>query len=319
MRNIPSTVKHLITENRNFSNVIYHLSQPCFGGDLKERLTNTELILFYDSLDSMGFPVIYDIPSYYIPVFKKHIKELHKDFVENALDIGFLNNKLRDYKFEDWLIDNNLKIDEHFTHEKATFLYRCNFTKKWNARFAYYLCREGLWEFFNSDNEFGRGLTVLETRFTSFIDMMTALGRTPEKGNFIRQYSEVRAEYNLKKEEFDNILLCKNQSAHSNALNFSYGDFEVVIPTTSEEFINEGNNQNNCVARMYLPKVIRGETNVVFVRKKDALDTSYITCEVYGGKIYQFLLRYNQRIDDHSPEAEFRNAYAAHLSKNWDE
>ena len=317
LRNIPSVVRHLITENRQASNVIYYLSQPYFGGGLEERFTDTEHILFYDSLDSMGFPVFYDIPSCYIPVFKRHIKELHKDFVEDALDVGFLNNKLHDYKFEDWLVDNGLKIDEHFTREKASFLYKCKFPEKWNARLAYYLCRGGLWEFFNSADEFGRGLTVLESRFASFIDMMTRLGRTPEKGDFIRQFSEVQAEYLLRKDEIDREILYKNQFSHANALQFSYGNFEVVIPITTQEFINEGDNQGNCVARIYLPKVLRGETNVVFVRKKDALNTSYITCEVRCGKIAQFLLRYNQPILADSPEADFYKAYAAHLSKNW--
>lgn len=314
LKHIPVAVNTMLDGKNITSNLLCYLSHGFSESERKERFANVKMASFFDRLDTAGFPVLSDFSARYIPVFEKHFKEIRKEFVEEETPIRFLHNKLREYELFDWLEETGLKIDDHFTKDMAIFLKEGNYPKKWIPRLAYYLCKDGLWEFFSDGN-----LYVLGGKFSTFTQMMEAMGRTPEKGNFIRQYSEVRAEYNLKKEEFDNILLCKNQSAHSNALNFSYGDFEVVIPTTSEEFINEGNNQNNCVARMYLPKVIRGETNVVFVRKKDALDTSYITCEVYGGKIYQFLLRYNQRIDDHSPEAEFRNAYAAHLSKNWDE
>lgn len=315
LKSIPSVVNIMLENGHNSSNLIYYLYYGFGEGERKERFTNIKMVSFFDRLDSAGFPVLNGLFSTHdIPIFEKHFKELRKEFVEEGTPIRFLYDRLCEYDLSDWLEENGLKIDDHFTKNKAIFLKDGNYPKKWLPRLAYYLCKDGLWEFFSDGN-----LYVLQGKISSFVQMMEAMGRTPEKGNFIRQYSEIQAEYNLKKEEFDNILLRKNQSAHANALNFSYNDFEVVIPTTSEEFINEGESQNNCVARIYLPKVLRGETNVVFVRKKNALDISYITCEVYGGKIYQFLLRYNQRVDDNSPEKDFYNAYAKHLAQNWGE
>lgn len=314
LKNIPKAVSSMVNQWSETSNLINYLSNPFNEEERKERFANIKMVSFFDRLDSAGFPVLSDFSTYYIPTFEKHFKEIRKEFIEEEAPIQFLRNKLYDYELFDWLEENGLKIDDHFTKDMAIFLKDGNYPKKWIPRLAYYLCKDGLWGFFSDGN-----LYVLQGKFSSFVRMMEAMGRAPEKGNFIRQYSEIQAEYNLKKEEFDNILLRKNQSAHANALNFSYNDFEVVIPTTSEEFINEGESQNNCVARIYLPKVLRGETNVVFVRKKNALDISYITCEVYGGKIYQFLLRYNQRIDDNSPEKDFYNAYTKHLAQNWGE
>lgn len=314
LKNIPADIVDMVNDQSRTSNLIYYLACG-FGQNEKERFANAKTASFFDRLDTAGFPMLSDyFSTYYIPTFEKHFKEIRKEFIEEEKPIRLLHNRLRDYDFSDWLEENGLKIDDHFTQDMASFLKSCNYPKKWIPRLAYYLCKDGLWNFFSDTSPY-----TLQTKFHSFIQMMEAMGRTPEKGSFIRQYSEIKTEYDLKKEEFDNILLNKNQSAHANALNFSYDDFEVVIPLTSTEFINEGENQSNCVARVYLPKVLRGETNVVFVRKKGALDTSYITCEVCEGKIKQFLLRYNESVATGSPEAKFYKAYAEHLSKNWGE
>lgn len=316
LKSIPTMVNAMLEKEHKTSNLICYLSYGFGEGKRKERFANVKMASFFDRLDSAGFPVLNAYLSpYYIPIFEKHFKEIRKEFIEEKMPIHFLHDKLSEYDLSDWLKENGLRIDDHFTKNMALFLKRCRYPKKWLPRLIYYLCKDGLWEFFYSSGD----TALLREKFSSFIQMMEAMERTPEKGNFIRQYTEIQAEYNLRKEEFDNILLHKNQSTHANALNFSYRDFEVIIPTTSEEFVIEGYNQGNCVARIYLPKVLRGETNVVFVRKKDALDTSYITCEVRNGEIHQFLLRHNRNIDSHSPEEEFRNAYAAHLSKNWGE
>ena len=312
LKRVPTEVNNMIENNRNISNVIGFLGSNCYlCGAQKEKFENIKLVSFFDRLDSAGFPVIYAEVYDYIPTFNKHFKEVHKEFVEEHCSIDTLIERLREYEFIDWCKDCGLKIDDHLTREKAQFLMRGNYPKEWIPRLAYYLCKDGLWEFF------GFSSYLLHERFHSFINMSSVLNHSPEKGSFIRQYCEVEAEYLLRKEELDNALLRKNQTERANVLNFSYGEFEVVIPTTSKEFIDEGNNQHNCVARIYLPKVINGETNVVFVRKKDALDASYITCEVRDGKIRQFLLGYNRYVPKQSPEQDFYNAYALHLRQNW--
>ena len=44
--------------------------------------------------------------------------------------------------------------------------------------------------------------------------------------------------------------------------------FEIIIPTTTEEFIAEGRAQHNCVASDYFPAVVNNLTYIVFIRKK---------------------------------------------------
>ena len=95
-------------------------------------------------------------------------------------------------------------------------------------------------------------------------------------------------------------------------LSFENEYFKVIIPTTREEFVAEGKAQHNCVGRLYIQPVIEGETNIVFIRKKEDLDTSYITCEVRNRCIQQYLSQYNRAVRD-TLALEFYKAYAKHL------
>lgn len=75
---------------------------------------------------------------------------------------------------------------------------------------------------------------------------------------------------------------------------FEDENFTVLIPTTA----NEADYQDNCVFRLYYPRVKDCSTHVVFIRKKSDIDTPYITCEVNNcGNIIQYLTRFN-RDDD---------------------
>lgn len=83
---------------------------------------------------------------------------------------------------------------------------------------------------------------------------------------------------------------------------------------TKTEFHNEGKAQRNCVERMYMDKVVDGETHVVTVRKKSAPNDSYITCEVSNSRrIIQYLARFNRRPSDKA-DTDFYHEYASHLS-----
>lgn len=67
---------------------------------------------------------------------------------------------------------------------------------------------------------------------------------------------------------------------------YTYKDFMIVIPMCPEDVINEATQQKNCL-RSYLERIKNGDTTVCFIRKKDDPDDSYVTVEVYRGKITQ--------------------------------
>lgn len=98
---------------------------------------------------------------------------------------------------------------------------------------------------------------------------------------------------------------------------FEDENFTILVPTTAQEFKAEADYQDNCVFRSYYPKVKDFETHVVFIRKKEDVNTPFITCEVTNeGRIEQYLTRFNRRVEDEKA-IEFREKYQQFLSENF--
>lgn len=98
---------------------------------------------------------------------------------------------------------------------------------------------------------------------------------------------------------------------------FEDENFTVLIPTTADEFKEEADYQQNCVFRLYYPKVRNCETHVVFIRKKSDINTPYITCEVNNaGQIVQYLTRFNHNVTDDNAKA-FGIAYQEYLREHF--
>lgn len=98
---------------------------------------------------------------------------------------------------------------------------------------------------------------------------------------------------------------------------FEDENFTVLIPTTADEFKKEADYQQNCVFRLYYPRVKDCSTHVVFIRKKSDIDTPYITCEVSNcGEIIQYLTRFNRYVEDDNAIA-FKIAYQKFLHEHF--
>lgn len=98
---------------------------------------------------------------------------------------------------------------------------------------------------------------------------------------------------------------------------FEDENFTVLIPVTADEFKKEADYQDNCVFRLYYPKVKNCSTHVVFIRKKSDIDTPYITCEVSNcGNIIQYLTRFNRDVADDDAKA-FKIAYQKFLHEHF--
>lgn len=161
------------------------------------------------------------------------------------------------------------------------------------------------------------GMNVASNLLTTFFDWCETTGIKPQKSDFYRQYLDVKRTYIANKKQYDMAALANNYADKKNALLFEDDTFKVIIPTTTEEFQAEGDAQHNCVYSMYLEKCIKNTTHVVFVRRKDALNKSYITCEVdKRGNIVQYLGQYNNWVSD--PDAiAFKKRYMEWLANNW--
>jgi hypothetical protein len=175
---------------------------------------------------------------------------------------------------------------------------------------VYYLVRGKMWEYQGTDSLW---------RLRNYFEWCDLLEKAPQKvNNFMREYVEVKREYELRKTEFDNKRLAMNYAKHSKAWEFAYGDYVVVIPTCGQDIVDEGVNMHHCVGG-YVRNVIEGNTYICFVRHKDTPDKCYLTCQVRtNGEIGQYYLAYDHHISSDEDYA-FKSAFANHLREVWGE
>ena len=245
----------------------------------------------------------------------EQVVEMWTDFVNAAAQLTeatsiehIINIACRDK----WLAKNGLVIDEHFTEAMANKLYKARSPKEWSKERlnrAVYFLTKGLYEY---------DINYCVDRIAEYYRWCDKLQEEPTKGDFIRLYVEAKRKYELNKTKFDDMEIAKYQLAVADKLSFEYGDYMVVIPTTSKELIAEGEAQSNCVGRLYLPKVIANSTHIVFIREKANPTASLVTCEVGNdGEVWQFLKKHNSYVDSNEPLGEFRRAYNNHLREVW--
>ena len=139
------------------------------------------------------------------------------------------------------------------------------------------------------------------------------------KDNFMSEYGRVHKAYMRQKEEIDKAKFKKAMDIHRAEMEFEYGDFRVVVPTTPQEIKDEGKNMHHCVAS-YAYNCMQTEnknrSHIVFVRHKDTPKKCYITCEICNGKICQYFLSHDRRIKT-DEDKEFYRQYQAHLNASW--
>ncbi len=77
---------------------------------------------------------------------------------------------------------------------------------------------------------------------------------------------------------------------------YSYQDdtYSIVVPDKVTDLIREGEVQHICVG-MYVERVAKGETDVVYIRKNTALDASFCTMEIRNGAIVQVRAKHNEK------------------------
>ena len=300
--NVPPAVCQVARQyvrNSNVMRLLYNGYRPSNYADL---------YAFADKLDAIGYTAgVSDLmrADNVLGIIK--FKDLAK-YLNNG---GSLWDYLTTVLEQNWYVEMNLTIDDHFTEPMAKFLYN-NFkgeSKEVIHRFAYYLAR-GLREYHYSDWE-------LRDRLRDYKRFCDLLEIPMEKGDFFRLYINAKRAYTQKKDTLMNKGIENYQNENRNALAFENDEFIVVIPTTNQELVAEGMAQDNCVGG-YGERIANRNCNVVFIRAKSAPEQSYITCEVCGGHIYQYLARFNHRVADENALA-FKALYQAHLSTHWGE
>ena len=68
----------------------------------------------------------------------------------------------------------------------------------------------------------------------------------------------------------------------------------IRLPESISEIIDEGIAQNNCVGKMYVDRIIDRKSDILFVRRKEEPNKSFVTLEVFDGRIVQCRYKYNK-------------------------
>lgn len=152
-----------------------------------------------------------------------------------------------------------------------------------------------------------------------YITLCNELNIPIETGDFFRNYDNILKIKESRKKEVEEKIFKKSQTEKN--LFFENEDFITIIPTTYKEVREEGEKLHNCLGtiewRNYLSE---GTRKVVFIRKKDSQDKSYIACDITKyGNILQFLKKCNKTVDEKDGESilNFREKYQEYLHSIW--
>lgn len=78
------------------------------------------------------------------------------------------------------------------------------------------------------------------------------------------------------------------------AWNPEESEYEYIVPLTTEDVVEEADQQSNCLVHaQYMQRVIDGTSILVFMRKKKDVEHSFITMEICGNTIHQAYLASN--------------------------
>lgn len=278
-----------------------------------------------DRFDAIGYPVNDDYDMRTL-ISRGCTEELDKNF--KAFAKYFQSHP--EVRYEDWksliraqAIRDSYKFpnEYHVTPAIEYFIehYGDKYDEKYRSHIVYWLVR-GVFNFYYDGTPVGRfssshWMERMADTFNNLLRMCSEMNIEPQKEEFFRQYGTVQQNYRAFKESANADKMAEYQ--HNAPLMFEDENLTVVVPTTPTEFADEAQYQQNCVYSYYMSQVVNHETHVVFIRRKNALNIPYITCEVDNrGRIVQYLTRYNHGVED-SIGKNFYEKYRAYLRENW--
>lgn len=133
-----------------------------------------------------------------------------------------------------------------------------------------------------------------------YVEMMSKLSPKFDKypRHFLTTHKIACRNYNRLKQQF---IEEDFQKRINKDMERTFGDYRFIYPDSTQDIKDESVAMNNCVSS-YINKVISGECDILFLRKKDKLDKSLVTIEVRNNKIVQALQRYNHPLTKEQSE-----------------
>jgi hypothetical protein len=317
---MPSEVAHNLPRNSDTNhNLIlaldrifysYNYSSCC---ETRAKILQTAEVLDYAGIKSNN----YFLNGY--EVVLKYKKEFFDWIKKDENEALFINNPAKFLEYIDELkysslvqIFESYNLKDHFPFYKSTFN---NYLTAEHCSFFCYFCETtDVAKFLKTMGYVSNDHLVIRTIKTYFEDCKLLQKKLEKTKSFAREFVETRKLAELKKNEKDNAQLKEIAEKRKDLLFFENEQYTTIIPTTVNDFVEEGEKQKNCVGG-YIKDVIGGRCYVVFIRNKNNINEPLITCEINptSKRIVQFLTKCNIRPTS-AEMLEFRDCYQYHLS-----
>lgn len=139
-------------------------------------------------------------------------------------------------------------------------------------------------------NAYANAIIIHLIRDAELLNFAIDYNRTTEYNlKLFEEYKKTReAEiFNLRLQEINNV----------NGKTLANGKYTIVVPQNVEDLQDEGRMQNNCVGYWYNNYILNGEYHILFVRKTESTDKSYITCRLDSRSHRVLEFRYKNNAD----------------------
>lgn len=112
-------------------------------------------------------------------------------------------------------------------------------------------------------------------------------GKVKEKyPKYLRtQHDMITYKYNMWVKYKKDLLIFESSKEHEELV-YSNKNYSILIPKTAQEMLDEAIANNSCLAS-YVSKVVKKETSILFLRRKEDIDETFLTVEVKDNKIIQ--------------------------------
>lgn len=256
--------------------------------DFQEFLT--EFLKFFD----MYYPyknIIIGIPAYKLFHLKKYFysKNMYS-FLEKNKDKKYYDDTDFVNDFTEFFAKKNDFIIPHWVFKRARGAYGnkiFDFIEKYQdnpkAKNLFNKVFSSTGYFYNSFTD------IILTQIDEYITLCKGLNVPMETGDFFRNYNNILKIKEGRERQVEEVIFKKSQKEKK--LFFEDKNYITVIPMTYKEVQKEGEELHNCLGGYEWKNYLgQGKRKVVFIRKKENPNESYIACDINNyGVIQQFL------------------------------
>lgn len=144
----------------------------------------------------------------------------------------------------------------------------------------------------NIENFFSEWIDSLEMQYEIY-------GKIREKypENLPTVHKQLSYKKIVMQEKIDEKLFAQ-QAEKAKMYSGNYKEFTFVAPACRQDFLDEATMQSNCLAG-YVNKFMNGGCLIIFMRKKNSPDRSYITVEIVDGQVNQAKYARNKNLSEY--------------------